>query len=78
MATPQYNLVGELTARRLEWTGRVLNGSEDALPRVEILRLALAARIVEGPTQNAKTRRSSRRKRRHIDTGTGNPIKKKT
>ena len=43
MATPQYNLVGELVASRLEWAGRVLNGSEDELPRVEILRLALAA-----------------------------------
>ena len=34
---------------------------------------------IEGPTQNAKTRRSARRKRGFIDVvgGTGRPIKKK-
>ena len=33
---------------------------------------------IEGPTQNAKTRRSSRRKRKFIDVvgGTGRPLKK--
>jgi ribonuclease HI len=43
MSTPQYNLTGMLMARRLEWVGRILSGSEDSLPRIEILRLALAA-----------------------------------
>ena len=42
---PQVNLTGMLAARRLEWAGRILNGPEDSLPRIEILRLALAASI---------------------------------